>query len=220
MNNGYIRIWRKTIESGWLKNHQLWVFWSWCLLKATYKEYDAIVGFQQVHLVPGQFIFGRRQAAIETGLSERQIRTSIDLLKTAQNLTIKTTNKFSIVSIINWDTYQGNGIQNDQQNDQQPTSNRPHTNIKEYILEKRVSKTGSPEKFPVTDKMKEYANGKGYSGDLNALTEKFINYHRAKGSKFSSWEAAWRNWLLNELKFHPQTNAPVNGGRTLEDILS
>jgi hypothetical protein len=83
-----------------------------------------------------------------------------------------------------------------------------------------VSKTGSPEKFPVTDKMKEYANGKGYSGDLNALTEKFINYHRAKGSKFSSWEAAWRNWLLNELKFHPQTNAPVNGGRTLEDILS
>jgi hypothetical protein len=43
---------------------------------------------------------------------------------------------------------------------------------------------------------------------------------KAKGSKFSSWEAAWRNWLLNELKFHPQTNAPVNGGRTLEDILS
>jgi hypothetical protein len=68
--------------------------------------------------------------------------------------------------------------------------------------------------------MKEYAKGKGYLGDLHTLTEKFINYHRAKGSKFSSWEAAWRNWVLNELKFHPQTNTPLNGGRTLEDVLS
>ena len=189
-------------------------------MKATYKEFTAIVGYQRIHLKPGQFIFGRRQAAIETGLSEQQIRTIIDFLKKAGNLTIKSTNRFSIISIVNWEIYQGDGIENNQQPNQQPTNNQPHTNIQTYKQRKRVSVTAPPENFPITDKMKEYAKTKGYLGDLHTLTEKFINYHRAKGSKFSSWEAAWRNWVLNELKFHPQTNTPLNGGRTLEDVLS
>jgi len=62
-------------------------------MKASYKEFDAIVGLQVVHLMPGQFIFGRRIAAKEMGLTERQIRTILDLLRKAGNLTIKTTSK-------------------------------------------------------------------------------------------------------------------------------
>ena len=131
MNSGYVRFWRKVLDSGMLKNHKLWVFWSWCLLKASYREYDAIVGLQVVHLMPGQFIFGRRKAASETGLTEREIRTIIELLKKTGNLTIKTTNKFSIITIINWPIYQAKESENDQLDDQPPTSKRPHTRSKE-----------------------------------------------------------------------------------------
>ena len=131
MNRGYIRLWRKSLDAGWIRNHKLWAFWSYCLLKASYKEYDAIVGLQIIHLLPGQFIFGRNKAAKETGLTEREIRTIIDLLKKAGNLTIKTTNKFSIISIINWTVYQSKESENDQLNDQPLTSKGPHTNIKE-----------------------------------------------------------------------------------------
>jgi len=223
MNRGYVHFWRKSLDSGWLRNHQLWVFWSYCLLKATHREYDAIVGLQRVHLNPGQFIFGRRQAAIETGLSERQIRTLLDFLRKAGNLTIQTTNRFSIISIINWDIYQGRETQNDQQNDQLPTSKRPHTITKEHKHNKRGA-TLAPEGFLISDKMREYAKDKGYAGNLEALTEKFMNFHQSKGNRFVSWEAAWRNWLLNELKFHPAgpsaTDQPLNQGRSLEDILS
>jgi hypothetical protein len=100
-------------------------------MKASYKEFDAIVGLQVVHLMPGQFIFGRKKAAEETGLTEREIRTILDFLRKAGNLTIKTTNKFSIISIINWTIYQSEEIENDQLNDQPLTSKGPHTNIKE-----------------------------------------------------------------------------------------
>lgn len=131
MNRGYVRLWRKSLDAGWIRNHKLWVFWTYCLMKASWKEYDAIVGLQVVHLLPGQFIFGREKAAEETGLSEREIRTILDFLRKAGNLTIKTTNKYSIITIINWTTYQGEEIENDQLNDQQVTSKRPHTNIKE-----------------------------------------------------------------------------------------
>ncbi|MGD0625088.1 MAG: hypothetical protein ABSB32_10260 [Thermodesulfobacteriota bacterium] len=130
MNIGWIKLYRQLITNDWLKNKNVCIFWIYCLLKAVHEPTKAIIGFQEVNLEPGQFIFGRRKAAEETGLSEREIRTSQGFCKKAGNLTIKTTNKFSILSIVNWDTYQNPKIENDQQNDQQVTSKRPHTRIK------------------------------------------------------------------------------------------
>lgn len=133
--DGWIKLYRRLLTNGWLKNHKVLVFWIYCLLKATHEPIKAIVGFQEVNLEPGQFVFGRHKASKETGLSEREIRTCIALLSKAQNMTIKTTNRFSIVSIVNWDTYQNTNIQNDQLNDQQATSRRPHTRTKEHKKE-------------------------------------------------------------------------------------
>jgi len=130
MNRGYVRLWRKSLDAGWIRNHKLWAFWTYCLMKASHKEYDAIVGLQVVHLMPGQFIFGLRVASRETGLSIRQIRTILDFLRKAGNLTIKTTNKFSIITVINWPTYQGNDAENDTLNDKPLTNKGQHTNIK------------------------------------------------------------------------------------------
>lgn len=126
MECGWVCLWRKSIESGWLKNHNVWIFWTYCLMKANHKKnYKQIIGFQEIVLQPGQFIFGRKKASEETGLSERNIRTCVRFLENAKNLTIKSTNKFSIISIIKWDTYQDKNNITDQQTDQQVTSNRP-----------------------------------------------------------------------------------------------
>lgn len=132
MDRGYVKLWRKSLDAGWIKNHKLWAFWTYCLMKASYKEFDAIVGLQVVHLLPGQFIFGRKKASKETGLTEQEIRTIIDFLRKAGNLTIKTTNKFSVITIINWPIYQSEAIENNQLINQQLTNKEPHTRIKEY----------------------------------------------------------------------------------------
>lgn len=84
-----------------------------------------LVGYQEITLLPGEFIFGRHKAAKELRLTERCVRTCLQTLEKCQNVTIKTTNKFSIVSIINWSSYQGDEISNDHQNDQQVTNKRP-----------------------------------------------------------------------------------------------
>lgn len=106
MQHGYVKLWRRSIEGGWLSNHKLWAFWCWCLMKATHKEFDFVVGYTQVHLMPGEFVFGLRKAAKELKISIQSIRTLLNFLKTSQNLTIKSTHLFSIITIINWDTYQ------------------------------------------------------------------------------------------------------------------
>ena len=130
MNRGYVKLWRKSVDSGWIKNHKLWSFWSYCLLKATHKEFDAIVGLQIVHLYPGQFVFGLKRTSQETGLTIREIRTILGFLKKAGNLTIKTTNKFSIILIINWPLYQGDNSENDTQNDKPLADKGQYTSIK------------------------------------------------------------------------------------------
>jgi hypothetical protein len=133
MNRGYVKLWRKSLEGGWLQNPELWTFWTWCLLKASHKVIVVRVGFQEITLEPGQFIFGRLRASKELKMSERKIRSCIDLLRKADNLTIKTTNKFSIITIVNWPTYQADKSENGQQNDQPATSKRPQTRIKKNV---------------------------------------------------------------------------------------
>ena len=127
MPDGYILLWRKSLESAVWNNANVWRFWTWCLMKATYKEHEVLVGYQKVLLQPGQFVFGRKVASKETRLSERTIRTCLEKLKSMQNLTIKTTNKFSIISIVNWDNYQNETTSKTTNkrpaNDQQTTTN-------------------------------------------------------------------------------------------------
>jgi len=147
---GWIKLHRQALNNGWLRNHRLWVFWSYCLLKASHRPTTAQVGFQRVPLESGQFVFGRKQAAVELGMTERQVRTCLNSLISTNNLTTKTTNKFSIISIINWHTYQdielANDRQCDRQIDHQATSKRP---ANDHIQElKELKKKSLPTKIP------------------------------------------------------------------------
>lgn len=127
------------MDSGLIKNHNVWIFWTWCLLKANHKkDYKQIVGFQEVILQPGSFIFGRKKAADETGLSEQSIRTCLSFLKKSKNLTIKSTNKFSVISITNWDTYQYTKGDSNQQSNQRLTSSQPAANHKQEHLNNKT----------------------------------------------------------------------------------
>lgn len=165
MRRGYIKLWRKSLDSGWLANPLLWCFWCWCLMKATHKPCKVLIGFQEVFLSPGQFVFGRKKCAKELKTSERSVRTCLQTLKSTNNLTIKVTNKFSIINIVNWTIYQEeentNDQQDDQQYDQQLTSNRPTTDHiqthKECRNTKRINNKGIliPDWLP-TDKWQDF----------------------------------------------------------------
>ncbi len=106
MDEGYVKLWRKSLKNGWLKNHKLWVFWSYCLMRANHTRCKVIIGYQEIVLEPGQFIFGRKKAAKELKMSESAIQRNTYFLEKAGNLNIKRTNKYSIFQIVNWHLYQ------------------------------------------------------------------------------------------------------------------
>lgn len=53
-----------------------------------------------------------------------------------------------------------------------------------------------PDDFVITVEMVKWARDKVPGVDGRYETEKFKNWHLARGSKFKDWEAAWRNWML------------------------
>ena len=195
MNRGYVKTWRKTLDKGWIRNHKLWAFWSWCLLKATYRERDVIIGRQVIHLMPGQFIFGRKKAAEETGLTEQEIRTIIAFLKKSENLTIKSTNKFSIITIINWNTYQEDNF-DDQPSDQQTTNQQLTTNKKD----KNVKNKKPPEKIisEISELRERYSDQETINQVFQAISSTRKSNRIADNVKLSILQS-WERYPVNQV---------------------
>ncbi|MBI9089889.1 MAG: hypothetical protein JEZ12_11790 [Desulfobacterium sp.] len=189
MDQGYIKLWRKSLDSGLMQNPNLWFFWCWCLLKASHKRHKQMVGMQVVELQPGQFIFGRKAASKDLGISERKIRTCVEKLKKLQNLTTKPTNRYSIISIVNWDTYQQTDCKSGQQSDQQVTSKRPASDHKQECKNVRINKKPSSKSNFEGDGSEVYKTKKKRNLTGKRLIS-FLEFWEAFGYKSGKAEAA------------------------------
>jgi len=68
-------------------------------------------GETEVHILPGQFIFGRKSAAKELRMPGSSITDRMKKLQNLQNLVVEPDTHFSLVTIINWHTYQATETQ-------------------------------------------------------------------------------------------------------------
>ena len=84
-------------------------------MKASHKRRIATVGYEKIEIKPGQFVTGDKVAARETGLSPRQLRTCKSKLEKFGKLTVKATNRYSLITIVNWSIYQNPWSQDDKQ---------------------------------------------------------------------------------------------------------
>jgi len=149
MNGGYVRVYRKTIDSQVFQNEGLLKVWLWCLLRANHKEQWVSIttgrGTTEVHLLPGQFIFGRKTAAKELKMKPSTVRNRIQKLKNMRNLDIQTDTHYSIIIVLNWDTYQVPNKKEDRQEDNQRTGKgQPKDTDKNDKNDKKIIHTSVP----------------------------------------------------------------------------
>ena len=125
MHRGFVKLWRKSTDHGLLKNPHAFTLWCYLLMKASHKKHQHLVGNKVVELEPGQLVIGRKALARELNQNEAKIRRGLALLENMGNVTIKTTNKYSIVTVVNWSTYQNRKDESDQQSGQQAANRWP-----------------------------------------------------------------------------------------------
>jgi len=137
MELGYIKMYRKTLTSRVFGNEGLLKVWLWCLLKASHKERWVSLktgkGVIEVKLLPGQFILGRESAAKKLKMKPSTVWDRMRKLKNMQNLDIKTNRQYSVISIVNWDTYQAQNKTSDSEANRQPTGNQQATDTNKNV---------------------------------------------------------------------------------------
>lgn len=107
MHRGYTKRWRKRWDKGYHKDHLLWVVMDYFIDFAMYKDKEVYKkGIGKIFLKRGQWHYSTRDLAEHLSTSRQKIRTCIKALETIDFLTIQTTHRYSIATVINYDTYQ------------------------------------------------------------------------------------------------------------------
>jgi len=116
----------------WVKLHDSWLDWEWhtdpnmvslffhLLSMASKKD----TRFRGCEVKRGQVVVGRKMLSERTGISEQKIRTCLKRLERTGEISRKSTNKFTIITICNYHIYQPIF----RESNQQSTSNQPATN--------------------------------------------------------------------------------------------
>lgn len=138
-SNNWLKLNRNILESSVFDNPKLLKVWIWCLCKASHKEHDQVVGRQIQHLDAGQFIYGRNKAAEELRMKPSTVRDYISALKLNGNIDIKSNNKYSVITVVNWAIYQNAPTRNRQQTDNK-RDNKRTTNGQQTDTNKNVYK--------------------------------------------------------------------------------
>lgn len=132
MKKGWVLLYRKLLDSSVYGNEILLKLFVTCLLKANHSETEIILeGVNDpIKLKPGQFVTGRyslhsdyysgqrgRKSNFTQKVSPQTLFRKLKVLSSMEILNIKSTNKYSIITITNWDKYQKiDGKQNNKLN--------------------------------------------------------------------------------------------------------
>ena len=131
MNNntkGWIKLHRKLLDWEWYDDINTRLVFMHLLLTVNYEPSKYMGKTIEV----GQRLFGRAKLASEIGVSEQQLRTALNRLKSTNEITIISTKQGSLVTIENWGSYQEKDSQDNQPinqpTNQQLTNDQPTTN--------------------------------------------------------------------------------------------
>lgn len=126
--NGYIKLLRKFLNWEWYKNQNTKDLFIHCLLKANWEDKK----FEGMTIKRGSFVTSLEKLSNEVGISISQLRTALKHLVSTNDLAIKTTNKYRVITVVNYDAYQVNDKQNDNQlaNNSQTNDNQLATTNK------------------------------------------------------------------------------------------
>jgi len=187
--------------SGWIKIHRKFLDWEWfnkseavhlflfMLMKANHKTGK----WQGIDIERGQFVSSFGNISSATGISIQTIRTILKKLEKTNEIKVKSTSQFTIVTICKYECYQD---ENEEAN--KPITNNQQTTNKQLTTNKNVKNEKNERSIfiePTYNEILEYCSERKNGVDVN----KFLNFYSSKGwmvgkNKMIDWKACVRTW--------------------------
>jgi len=124
MNRGYIKLWRKITEWEWYQDSKITHLFIHLLLSANHQDNN----WKGLSIKRGQILVGRKELSEKLGISEQSIRTCINKLKSTSEITTKSTNRYTLITLVNFEQYQPSEIKPTNKSTNSLTNNQPTTN--------------------------------------------------------------------------------------------
>ncbi|EFH35474.1 primosome subunit DnaD [Staphylococcus aureus M0333] len=129
---GWISI-DRSIQNHWLfkekRTFSKFEAWIYLLMEANHSKAKVPIGNQIVTVERGQRLTSILTLSDLFNWSRFKVKTFLDLLESGGMLEVKTTSKYTLITIVNYDFYQSEQGRNQHQNDIKPTSKQHQSNI-------------------------------------------------------------------------------------------
>lgn len=227
--SGFIKTYRSLQDWQWYTTDGMLLVWTHILLNARIEP-----GYSYgVYIDRGQLIVGRKKLSEKLNMSEQRVRTCLNRLKSTNEITMVSTSKYTIITIIKWEKYQGDGKKSTKKStklatNEQPTTNQQLTNNQPLNKNDKNDKNDKNKDIksnthfipPTFDQVLQYAYEKDQS---KALAQKFFDYFTAgdwfdaKGKKVKNWKQKFITWIsFNNQNDQPKKNFNNFGRKEIE----
>ena len=201
-NQGWISLHRKLEDNPIFQNEKALKIWIWCLLRANHTETDILLGRNLIHLKVGQFIFGSDVACEQLHMSKSTIHFWLHYLKVERYIERKTTNKYSIITILNYEKYQtverqveyrrnAKRILTVQQNE---TDNKIDT-VNTDNTDNKYTSLKDLDNAVINEIANKY---KVPTSFVKSKLDDMTNWLGAKGKKYKDYRLALMNWVKTD----------------------
>lgn len=210
-STGFIVIQRKLLDWQWWDNTNGLGLWIHILVDANWKD-----GWFMGDRIPrGSFATSIKHLSEETDLSEKCVRNWLKKFENAGQISVKGTNRYTLITVINYAKYQDIPLEKGEQDTEQDTkqstdqsteqstdnrTNKQSNNKKKEEFTNVNSKKEKPRFVPPTvEEVREYC----YSRHSIIDPEAFVAFYESKNwmvgkNKMSSWKSAIVTWEKKE----------------------
>lgn len=105
--HGYIKLHRTMLDEPVFQSPGLFHVYSYCLLRAQYKDGYDMIGTQKVNLLPSEFVSRRTLDALALGIPEVTYYRRLQKLEELGYISLVSTSKFTVVTVEKWAFHQG-----------------------------------------------------------------------------------------------------------------
>ena len=185
----FIKLYRKFTEWEWYSDISTSRLFLHLILTVNWTDKK----WQGICIERGSRVASYQVLSTETGLSVKQVRTAIKKLQSTGELAIKSTNKYSVFTVKNYDLYQAKGKQ---EAGERQAEDKQRATTKES-KEGKKEKNNNIKRFtpPTYEQVSTYCKERNNTVDA----ERFYDFYESKGwmvgkNKMKDWKAAVRNW--------------------------
>lgn len=212
---GWVKLHRKLLDNPIMKEPELLQLFMYCLLRANHEPATAFIGKGEEQIVQrGQFITGRFEISKDLNQNPNTTYKRLLKLEKLNFLNIKSNNKNSLVTIVNYDLYQSDNEQSNTKSNNKVTTKEQQSNTnknnKNDNNDNKKTLYGAKVKL-TSDEHQKLIEQFGQAG-TNEKINNLDLYIQSTGKKYASHYATILNWErknssnTNQASFNKQSN--------------